>query len=254
MMEDGTTSDPFTLGIETVGVANDAGIPLRLFGGQAVRFLTPDFPARTRADQDVDFASISSATDELIGLFKRLGYHADDRFNALYGHRQLYFMTPDGGASVDVVIDTLRMCHELCFAERIDRHPMTLDVTDLLLSKLQIVEINAKDMQDILYLLSAYEPREADTPDAISLQRFGEVIASDWGWWRTVTGSLEKLRALDPETLSSLTPPSPHWDAQGAIVTLQEKATEMPKSRRWRWRSKLGERVRWYELPEEEEH
>ena len=56
------------------------------------------------------------------------------------------------------------MCHVLDFSDRIDRMSHTLDVTDLLLSKLQIVEMNRKDIQDILYLLAGFEVRDGDEP------------------------------------------------------------------------------------------
>ena len=60
---------------------------------------------------------------------------------------------------MDVLIDKLEMCHTLDFAERITRMPYTLDPLDLLLTKLQIVELNAKDADDCLRLLVTYPGR-----------------------------------------------------------------------------------------------
>ena len=97
-----------------------------------------------------------------MGFLADHGFLGDKRFNTIHGDRQMYFTTADGGTSVDVIMDRLRMCHVLEFKDRIDRMPYTLDVTDLLLSKLQVVEQNEKDVQDIVYLLAAYEVREGD--------------------------------------------------------------------------------------------
>src|SRR5207302_1820410 len=82
--------------------------------------------------------------------------------------------------SVDVIMDRLNMCHVLDFRERIDRMPHTLDVTDLLLTKLQIVELNRKDLHDIVHLLSAFEVRDGDDVGAVGLARIGKVVGDDW--------------------------------------------------------------------------
>ena len=76
------------------------------------------------------------------------------------------------------------------------RMPVTLDLTDLLLTKLQIVELNEKDAQDVVYLCSAYAVREGDEPGTIGLGRIRSLVGNDWGWWRTVTMNLERITAL----------------------------------------------------------
>jgi hypothetical protein len=131
--------------------------------------------------------------------------------------------------------------------------PLTLDVTDLLLTKLQIVELNEKDASDVLYLLSAYPLRPGDEPGTIGLGRFGAIVGGDWGWWRTVTRNLERIRSLVAS--GRPTPPlgSP-LDALEQIGSLEREAAAVTKTFRWRLRSLVGERVRWYETPEEELH
>jgi hypothetical protein len=128
-----------------------------------------------------------------------------------------------------------------------------LDPVDLLLSKLQIVELNAKDAHDIVHLLSGVRVGPDGTGSCIDPDRFGSVLASDWGWWRTVTGSLNKLPALLAEQ-PALAPPDPKYDALTQAKQLLEVADSVPKSLKWKTRSRVGERVRWYELPEEVDH
>lgn len=244
----------FEAAVETVRAASEGAVPLRLLGGQAVRLLTPDFPPRVREGQDMDLASVSSAKAAVIDFLKELGFVGDDRFNALHGHRQMYFRMPEGEAAVDVIMDELNMCHVLSFRDRIDRMPYTLDVADLLLTKLQVVEQNEKDIHDIVYLLSAYPVREGDEPGTIGLDRVGSVVRDDWGWWRTVTGSLDTVAELASGELAGLVPRSAPFDPVGQARALRAHADETPKGLRWKIRSRVGERVRWYELPEEVEH
>ena len=96
----------------------------------------------------------------------------------------MYFTTADGKTSVDVIMDKLNMCHVLEFSDRIDRLPDTLDVADLLLTKLQVVELNEKDVHDIPSTCPRFEVKDGDEPGTIGLDRIGEVVAEDWGWWR----------------------------------------------------------------------
>jgi hypothetical protein len=245
--------DPFEEAVRVVRDAAEGAVPLRLLGGQAVRLLCPDFPPRARDDQDMDFASVTPARNRVVEFLRSLGFEEDRRFNALHGHRQMYFRTPEG-RTVDVVFDQLRMCHVLDFSDRIDRLPHTLDVTDLLLSKLQIVEMNRKDIQDILYLLAGFEVRDGDDPTAIGLGRFGHLVSNDWGWWRTVTNNLDAILTLDVRELEGLIPPTSAHDPIEQARNLRRHADETPKSIRWRIRGRVGERVRWYDLPEEVTH
>jgi len=151
---DDAGADVLPMALDLVRGATAEAVPLRLIGGLAVRVLCPAFPPRVRARQDLDLASVSSARARLTDFLVQRGHEPDKRFNALYGHKQLFFAAPDGRA-VDVLIDRLDMCHTLEFKDLIERMPLTLDVVDVLLSILQIAEIYQKDAQDALYLLSA---------------------------------------------------------------------------------------------------
>jgi hypothetical protein len=151
-------------------------------------------------------------------------------------------------------MNRLMMCHELVFKDRIARLPYTLDVTDLLLTKLQVVEQNEKDVQDICYLLAGFEVAAGDEAGRIGLARFGEILGADWGWWRTVTGNLDRVAELLAGSLAGMVPPAARYDPVAQARTLRHHADECPKSMKWKVRSKVGERSRWYELPEEAGH
>ena len=250
-----TASDPLPEAIGLVRGAAEAGYQLKILGGLGVRVLCPDFPPRLRAGQDIDLACQGKGRRKVADYLESAGCEPDKRFNNLNGDRQMYFNAPSG-RPIDVMVDRLSMCHTLDFKPSFSSASAnlpTLAPADLLLSKLQIVELNAKDAHDIFHLLSGVRVGRDSARPSIDPDRFGAVLAADWGWWRTVTGSLAKL----PDLLSSqpsLAPPYPRFDALTQAKQLHEVAETVPKGLKWKLRSNVGDRVRWYELPEEVDH
>ncbi len=236
-----------------IDAAAARGIALRLVGGLAIQVLTPKLPPRTRTGQDLDFASAGKTRKDLSALLAERGYVADKNFNALYGDKQLYFQHGETGLAIDVLIDKLHMCHTLEFAPRLELMPHTLDPLDLLLSKLQIFELNEKDADDALRLLISFPVGDDGQPDTIDLGPFRDLMGSDWGWWRTVTLNLwrieQQIEAERHPVIAHAT-----YDPREQLHKLARAAEEAPKSRGWKLRAKIGERKRWYELPEETPH
>jgi hypothetical protein len=238
--------------------ARQAGVGLKLLGGLAVRVLTPELPPRLRPGQDMDFACLSKGRKATATFLEDNGCVPDRRFNNLNGDRQMYF-TAASGRPIDVMVDRLTMCHTLDFRPGYSRLPLTLDAIDILLSKLQIVELNEKDARDTLQLLAGLPVRESDgaASDAsepfLDAKRFGQLLAGDWGWWRTVTGNLSKLPELAADK-PELVPASAPYDAVAQVHQLAEVAESVPKGMKWKLRANIGDRVRWYELPEEVGH
>jgi hypothetical protein len=244
--------DPLDEARSLVEAATERGIVLRLVGGLAVRLLCPELPPRVRSGQDLDFCSLSTSRPALIQLLTERGYLPDKTFNALYGNKQLYFADPATSRAVDVLIDKLEMCHTLDFSPRISRMAYTLGPLDLLLSKLQIVELNEKDADDCLQLLVTY-PIAGTEPAAFDEGAFATLLGDDWGWWRTVTNNLKTLRTL-LESGQRAAIAGGYLDPLEQIARLERSAEQAPKSRRWKLRARVGERVRWYENPEETAH
>jgi hypothetical protein len=256
----GPADDPLPEAVALAQGAADAGLGLKLLGGLAVRVLCPAFPPRQRAGQDMDFACLSKGRKNVVAYLERSGCEPDRRFNNLNGDRQMYFNAPSG-RPIDVMVDRLTMCHTLDFRPSFGRLPLTVDAVDVLLSKLQIVELNEKDARDTLHLLSGVPVTGGDAPAAgpagngatIDSERFAKVLAADWGWWRTVTGNLTKLPNLAVEH-PELIPPDPPLDPIAQSEYLLGLASSTPKGVKWKLRANVGDRVRWYELPEEVDH
>jgi hypothetical protein len=245
--------DPLPEAVALVDGAMAAGLKLRLLGGLGVRVLCPDFPPRLRAGQDMDLACGSKGRRDVAAFLEKSGCEPDKMFNSLNGDRQMYFTAPSG-RPVDVMVDRLVMCHTLDFRTSFGNSSLTLDPADLLLSKLQIFELNAKDARDITHVLSGVPVADSGTgAPFIDTRRFGEVLAADWGWWRTTTGNLEKLPKLLADA-AEMIPPQARFDPLAQAARLLDVAMSVPKSMKWKLRANVGDRVRWYELPEEVAH
>jgi hypothetical protein len=252
--------DPLPEAVALARGAADAGLGLKLLGGLAVRVLCPDFPPRLRAGQDMDFACLSKGRKNVAAYLEQSGCQPDRRFNNLNGDRQMYFTAPSG-RPVDVMVDRLTMCHTLDLRPAFAKLPLTIDAVDVLLSKLQIVQLNEKDARDILHLLSGVPVSGSPAVKAegeaggvsIDSDRFAKLLGADWGWWRTVTGNLTKLPALAAEH-PELIPPDPPLDALAQSRYLLGLAESAPKGVKWKLRANVGDRVRWYEEPEEVGH
>lgn len=251
----GPADDPLPEALTLAQGAADAGLGLKLLGGLAIRVICPSFPPRLRAGQDIDFACMSKGRKDIVAYLERTGCTPDRRFNNLNGDRQMYFTAPSG-RPIDVMVDRLTMCHTLDFRPSFGRLPLTVDAIDVLLSKLQIVELNEKDVRDTLQLLAGVPVSDGPAGGAgpvLDTDRFAKLLGADWGWWRTVTGNLAKLPALATAS-PQLIPPDPPFDPLAQAERLAGIAAAAPKSVKWKLRSNVGDRVRWYELPEEVDH
>ena len=263
-LDDGTTSAKETTiladALEEAKViierAQNSNLIARLIGGIAFRAQLPHWPFRRVPAHDIDFVVRSKDALAFARLLESAGYVPDKKQNALYGHKQLYFVDLENQRPVDVIIDRLEMCHTLDLKDRLESDGVTVGRAELLLSKLQIVRLNRKDALDIAALLSMY-PIGGD--EGISRDVIVAFVGQDWGWWRTVTGNLEVMlqhvNGGDEEFSRDIVMDVPSkFDVGHQLETLQRLATETPKSRSWKWRSKVGDRMVWYEEPEEVSH
>ena len=262
-----TLQDPLAEALRIVDLAEARGLLVRLMGGMAIRAHAPDWPARTRrVEVDIDFATRGRDRGAFYELLSSEGYTADKRHNALFGGKQAYFVDVPHRRPVDVLVDNLEMCHRFGFADRLSASTPTLPLAELLLSKLQIVKINRKDVLDALVLLAEHPLGPDDGAvdsrlgqGAINVPKILSYTSNDWGWWRTVTGNLDTLDRylatdLTPEDLDLNNGRSILFDPAAQIASLRKTINDAPKSTRWKLRARVGERQIWYQDPEEMGH
>jgi len=226
------------------------GVVARALGGVGIALLCPSAsaPPLKRSYGDLDLATPKGHARELEARLLSRGFEADARFNALHGRRRMMFDFPDHEWSIDVFVEEFAMCHALPLGDRLRGAPYALTPADLMLTKLQIVQLNSKDAVDVAALLLDVEL--ADDDSGINASYLSQLLAKDWGWWRTVTGNLTWLEAvvpslgLDGSRVSRLI---------GKLRQLRAAIDAQPKSLRWRARANVGERMLWHEEPEEPE-
>jgi hypothetical protein len=230
-----------------VARAQAGGVTVRLFGGAAIAVRSPSAhqDGLRRSYKDIDLAGSSRQRAAIEDMLGKSGYVADRSFNALHGHQRLIFHDLIHGRQVDVVLDRLRMCHTIDFGPRLATDTMTLPLAELLLFKLQIVEINHKDLIDTVALLGDHELADADG-DCINLPRVLQLTRNDWGLYHTVELSLAKVRDFAGQVQATL----PHR-ITAQVDALLDRLERQPKTSRWKLRARVGDRIPWFELPEE---
>jgi hypothetical protein len=231
-----------------VAAIAERGVAARLTGGLAIARRCPSAgrPPLAREYADVDLVCAPRDGRALTETLIAAGYVADTHFNALHGANRLYFRERDGDRHIDVFVGEIRMCHVLDLRERLDLLSDTLTPSDLVLSKLQVVELNAKDGLDLLALLHD-QPLVAGADDALDPDYLGGLWGQDWPLWRTCQLTLRKVDELADVMLE----PAAAQRVAACVRALDELLEACPKSRRWKLRARIGDRVRWYELPEE---
>jgi hypothetical protein len=245
--------EPGAEAIRIIEAGERAGVPLRATGGVGIALICPSAlrPPLTRSYQDIDFVGRARQAQEIGRLLVDLGYEPEEEFNVLHGQRRLFFLDREHNRQADVFLDRIEMCHRLDLVKRATIHDRALAPADLLLSKLQVVETNEKDYKDAIAVLADHELTADDT--GISVNRVNELCASDWGWWRTVTMVAERTHKFARELIQR--PDGAHLEhVPDRIRHLLAEMERASKSRRWKMRARVGDRVRWHDDPEDIEH
>jgi hypothetical protein len=231
-----------------LAAAEAAKVPIRLIGGLAVYFHSEAIPAPLRRSYgDIDVATTKGASRSAAELLSALGYEPSREFNALHGSRRLLFYDTHNERKLDVFVDTFELCHTIPITGRIALDEQTIPLAELLLTKLQVVELTDKDLLDSVTLLSQHEVGPGDD-DVINSDFIAGLTADDWGLWRTVKLNVERINdqlpalPLDADVRARVS---------ARANALWERVEREPKSRKWRLRDRVGDRKRWYELPDE---
>jgi len=236
--------------LRLVAEAEGEGIRLRILGSIAYRLQCPRnlhlFDDMERALTDVDFAAEKRQNREIREFMRAQGYSVDEGiYVASEGSRHIY-EHPQSRLNVDVFADELYFCHRVPFKGRLDLDTPTISTTDLLLEKMQIVEINLKDFKDTLVLLLEHPlGSRADGNKHIDVDYIAGIMARDWGFYYTFTTNLRRV----PDHIGEF----PAIDERQAQIIrrrvdeLLERIETEPKGMKWKLRAKVGTRARWYQ-------
>jgi hypothetical protein len=227
-------------------------IIMRLIGALAFRTHCPQYgyfqDALGRKFTDFDFASYPRFSKGIKHVLTELGYHEDKQVTQLFGERRMLFHDPAFDRHIDVFFNVLEFCHPISFVGRLEVEELTLPLAELLLEKMQIVQINEKDQIDSLMLLREHPIGDIDQ-ETINAPLISRTLSNDWGFWRTLTGNLKLLEEalLRYDQLTE----EDRQVVRGRTQELQNRIEAAPKSLRWKARARIGEKVKWYKDVEE---
>ena len=227
--------------------SDEAGVILRVIGSLAFQLHCPKYgylqQAMGRAYTDIDFAAYSKQLKPIQTLMSQLGYADNQEVFIVSGGERSIFDRAEIGLHIDVFWEKLDFCHVIRWTGRLEVDSPSIPLAELLLEKMQIVQINEKDVIDTIMLLLEHPLGDIDE-ESINIKRVAALCAADWGLWRTTTMNLNKVRLL-AQGYEQLTPEQKNTieaQVQKALARIEEE----PKSMAWRLRARVGDRVKWY--------
>ncbi len=227
--------------------SGDSGIMMRVIGSLAFQMHCPQFgylqAAMGRAYTDIDFAAYNSQSKQIQSLLTSMGYVENrEVYIATEGERAI-FDKPGTGLHIDIFYEKLDFCHTIYWKDRLEVDSPTIPLTELLLEKMQIVQINEKDVIDTIMLVLEHPLGDVDN-ETINLKRTAMLCANDWGLWRTTTMNLGKVKQL-AQGYPQLTADQ-KTKLSSQVDEILARLESEPKPMSWRLRDRVGDRVKWY--------
>ena len=227
--------------------SDEAGILLRVIGSLAFQMHCPQFgylqAAMGRAYTDIDFAAYGRQARQISDLLTGMDYIENrEVYIASEGERAI-FDKPGTGLHVDIFYEKLDFCHAIFWKDRLEIDSPTIPLTELLLEKMQIVQINEKDIIDTIMLLLEHSLGDIDK-ETINIKLAAELCAKDWGLWRTTTMNLDKVKQLAGHYTQLTLEQKSKIESQ--VNDALARINGEPKPLAWRLRDRVGDRIKWY--------
>ena len=230
-----------------VAEAEKQGAIIRLLGAVAFNIHCPVFGhfqhEAKRHFTDLDYAAYFNHNAAIRKAFQELGFEEDREVAVVFARQRMIYHMPGSELHVDIFFDKLDFCHPIQWAGRLEVDRPTIPLAELLLEKMQIVQINPKDIIDTIMLIREHPLDDSDV-ESINAKRIASLCARDWGLWRTVTMNLKKTVEISQEYT---------WLAKEDRAVVVEKIEQLlkridaePKPTAWNIRNKIGDRVKWY--------
>lgn len=241
--------DPLEEAKRIIAAGEENGVTLRLIGGLAIRLHCHGaHSAHLREYHDIDIFALGREYEGIVSVFEKLEYSPNVEFNAAYGRTRLQFVSSGHVKNVDVVLDKFRMQHSLDFRLRIRLDDSTIPITDLLLTKLQMGgRLEVKDAKDLVAILEDHDLGHSDDKEILNVDYMADLCAREWGLYKTVTGSLQKVRQFIEDDVSVQCIGMEATELVRKVDAIRDSLISRKKGLRWSARSLLGERVKWYE-------
>lgn len=241
---------------------------LRILGALAVRIHCEEFGelhrrlkrlgSEDRVFTDIDLVGYSKERNKVRMLMEDVfGFKYSEQFMLMHGKERLLYFHPSGLYHVDIFFDKLKFSHDIDFGSSSDKGRLKLDfptipLADLLLEKLQIHEINEKDIKDIVVLLRAHNLGCEDQKETINAKYIAKILADDWGFWYDAKMNLDKVRLFMGKYLEDgILSQADFDDLCVKLETLINFIDVEPKTKNWKKREKMGINKKWWRPVEE---
>lgn len=244
--------------VRIVSEAGEVGVTLRVMGSAGIR-LHCDAPGGImdllgRPAKDIDFVVPEKQRKGMRRYLESRGYVTDrDLLIAMEGTRYS-FRHADSGTELDVFVERLNFCHTIEIRSRLRRHPITLPVEELMLAKLQIIEMTMTDVMDVGVILATHQVAGGcEDLEAIDASHVAKLLASDWGFHHTATRNLGRIAEMVGDTAAIDIGAKENGQVREGVQRLLAAIEAEPKTARWRIRDKIGERKQWWQDVDEKE-
>jgi hypothetical protein len=237
-------------GMRLVREAEKEAITLRLMGALAVRNHSHEFGnlfGETRKPTDIDFVTYGAQRHVVKDFMTRMNYEPDNRIISLFGGTRHIYYDRSGRWHVDLFMDKLEFCHTIELTDRLKLDTPTIPLADIVLEKMQIVQINEKDLKDTAVLFREHEVARSDR-EQINGEYIAGILSRDWGFYYTVVQNLEKSKGF---VSAQDLPGEDKSIIRSRIDKLLSMIEDEPKNGKWKMRARIGPRMKWYRDVEE---
>ena len=206
---------------------------------------------------DLDLMAYGKQRGEITKLFKELAFEPDRLVNGMFGHKRLIFYHPQNRYHVDIFLNRLEYSHDVEFGEkpgsgRLELDYPTITPADIVLEKLQIHEINRKDLIDLVALFLVHDVVEQSSKEAIDGGYVAKILSNDWGFWYDATTNMDKVKLMLGElSKEGKLDPAQSQSTMQRIEKLLDIISKTPKTHNWDKRAKTGTKKAWYREVEE---
>lgn len=209
--------------VALVARANRVGVEARILGSVAVLIQIGDLAAeRPYPTKDLDLVTTSAQRKNIQTFLAHEGWHLAAEFLLYSEGRETFSSARD--FTIDVYYDSVDGNQSIFLGDRINASYPTIEVTDLLFTKLQRIRIRKCDEWDCCALIGQ---RKVDDV------RFAKIIGAKWGLYVSVMDNLSQLLSK--------------CSRDREIRQLMNVAEECPKTLPWKLRACLGRRFKWWQ-------
>jgi hypothetical protein len=230
-----------------LNACENANALVRALGSLAFQIHCPQYgylqTATGRAYANIDLGAYSRHNKQIRDIMTNLGYVENREVFVLTGGERAVFYKPSESLLVDVFYEKLDFCHTIYWKDRLEVDSPTIPLAELLLEKMQIVQISEKDLVNTIMLLLEHPLGEADK-ETINIKLIARLCANEWGLWRTTTINLGKVKQF-AQQYAQLTPEQKS-KVESQVNEILVRLNTEPKPLAWKVRDHMGDRVKWY--------